>query len=189
MMKKASDEEEARALALEAKREERWKKTEALLSKPTPKPEKQAPPPKLTVPDLIPPGGEPPSSQQTGDTPTPGKGSSSAPQGLVSKQQGYQLLVDQGMDHNNATIGAAIMMGESSGKPGALNDNGEYSLGLWQHNRDTGEDRRSFYGISDWSELSDPVTNARATYRLWKRAGGQWTDWGAYTNGSYKKYL
>lgn len=107
----------------------------------------------------------------------------------VSQAQMKQLLLDQGMDDHNATIGAAVGMGESSGRSGVLNSKGEHSLGLWQHNRDTGEDRRSLYGISDWSELSDPVTNARATYRLWKRAGGTWGDWGAYTNGSYKKFL
>ena len=101
-----------------------------------------------------------------------------------------KLLIDQGMDEANATIGAAVGMGESNGRTGVLNpdtDN-EYSLGLWQHNRDTDEDRHDFYGIKDWSELKDPVINARATYRLWKRQGG-WTPWGAYTNGSYKKFL
>ena len=106
----------------------------------------------------------------------------------ITQQQGTQLLIDQGMDPENARIGGAIMMAESHGDPGALNPDGEYSLGLWQHNRDTGEDRHSFYGIQDWSELSDPETNARATYKLWKRQGG-WTPWGAYTNGSYTKFL
>ena len=108
-----------------------------------------------------------------------------------TQPQMKQLLIDQGMDETNATIGAAVGMGESSGQSWRLNPNTdhEYSLGLWQHNRDTGEDRRDFYGIKDWSELADPVTNARATYRLWKRAGGTWRDWGAYTNGSYKKFL
>lgn len=126
-----------------------------------------------------------------------GKGSSSAPQGLVSQQQGYQLLVDQGMDHENATIGAAVMMAESGGEPGIRSKpelekrTGEMSLGLWQHNKNTGEDRHAFYGITDWSELKDPKTNARATYRLWKRAGKKWTDWGAYDNGKgpYLDYL
>ncbi len=113
----------------------------------------------------------------------------SSSQGLVSQSQMQKLLIDQGMDPENARIGAAVGMGESSGRPGVLNSNNEYSLGLWQHNRDTGEDRHDFYGIKDWSELEDPVTNARATYRLWKRAGGSWRDWGAYTNGSYKKFL
>ena len=115
---------------------------------------------------------------------------SSAKGQTFTQSQMKQLLIDQGMDDNNATIGAAVGMGESSGESWRLNPNTdhEYSLGLWQHNRDTGEDRHSFYGIKDWSELEDPVTNARATYRLWKRQGG-WTPWGAYTNGSYKKYL
>jgi len=105
-----------------------------------------------------------------------------------TQSQMKQLLIDQGMDDHNATIGAAVGMGESHGRSKVLNDNNEHSLGLWQHNDDTGEDRRGFYGIKDWSELKDPVTNARATYRLWKRQGG-WTPWGAYTNGSYKKFL
>lgn len=113
--------------------------------------------------------------------------SSSGP--TFTQSQMKQLLLDQGMDEHNATIGAAVGMGESTGRSGVLNSNNEYSLGLWQHNRDTGEDRHSFYGIKDWSELKDPATNARATYRLWKRAGNSWGDWGAYTNGSYKKFL
>ena len=127
-----------------------------------------------------------PTTSSSSTTPT-----SSAPisSTTLSQPQMKQLLLDQGMDDHNATIGAAVGMGESSGRSGVLNSKGEHSLGLWQHNRDTGEDRRSLYGISDWSELSDPVTNARATYRLWKRAGGTWGDWGAYTNGSYKQFL
>jgi len=107
-----------------------------------------------------------------------------------TQSQMKQLLIDQGMDDYNATIGAAVGMGESTGRSWVLNPDtaNEHSLGLWQHNDDTGEDRRGFYGIKDWSELKDPVINARATYRLWKRQGG-WTPWGAYTNGSYKKFL
>lgn len=109
--------------------------------------------------------------------------------GMISQAQAKQLLLNQGMDENNATIGAAVMMGESRGNPNALNDKGEYSLGLWQHNRDTGEDRRKFYGIQDWNELRNPEINARATYRLWERAGKTWRDWSAYTNGSYQQFL
>ena len=152
------------------------------------------PPPTMTMPNLENPDGSvstPPASNTSGGSnTTPASGSSLklTPGKPVSQQQGYQLLIDQGMDPENARIGAAVMMAESRGKPKALNNRGEYSLGLWQHNNDTGEDRRAFYGISDWSELEDPVTNARATYRLWKRQGG-WTPWGAYTNGSYKNFL
>lgn len=135
-----------------------------------------------------------PSSSSSSGTPSSSTQSqpvSSAKGQTFTQSQMKQLLIDQGMDDHNATIGAAVGMGESSGQSWRLNPNTdhEYSLGLWQHNRDTGEDRHAFYGIKDWSELKDPVTNARATYRLWKRAGGSWGDWGAYTNGSYKKFL
>ena len=114
--------------------------------------------------------------------------------GSLTQAQGTQLLIDQGMDPDNARIGGAVMMAESSGNPGARSHpdlearTGEMSVGLWQHNKNTGEDRHGFYGIQDWSELKNPETNARATYRLWERRGG-WGDWGAYTNGSYKKFL
>lgn len=131
------------------------------------------------------------SSSGTPSSSTQSQPVSSAKGQTFTQSQMKQLLIDQGMDDHNATIGAAVGMGESSGQSWRLNPNTdhEYSLGLWQHNRDTGEDRHAFYGIKDWSELKDPVTNARATYRLWKRAGGSWGDWGAYTNGSYKKFL
>jgi uncharacterized ferredoxin-like protein len=114
--------------------------------------------------------------------------------GKLTQAQGTQLLIDQGMDPENARIGGAVMMAESGGNPGARSHpdlearTGEMSVGLWQHNKNTGEDRHGFYGIQDWSELNTPETNARATYRLWDRRGG-WGDWGAYTNGSYKKFL
>lgn len=124
---------------------------------------------------------------RTGDTATPTGG-------FITQDQGYQLLIDQGMDPDNARIGAAVMMAESGGDPNVRSHpdlearTGEHSLGLWQHNKNTGEDRHQFYGIQDWTDLKDPQTNARATFRLWQRRGG-WGDWGAYTDGSYKKYL
>ena len=122
---------------------------------------------------------------RTADTPTGAR---------VSQSQMKQLLMDQGMDEANATIGAAIGMAESGGDPGIRSHpdlearTGEMSLGLWQHNANTGEDRHQFYGISNWNDLKDPVTNARATYRLWQRRKG-WEDWGAYTDGAYTRYL
>ena len=131
-----------------------------------------------------------PSTPGTPSTPTGSQSIEDYPRQSFTQPQLKQLLMDQGMPDADAIIGAAVGMGESHGESWRLNPNTdhEYSLGLWQHNRDTGEDRRDFYGIKNWSELADPVTNARATYRLWKRRGG-WDDWGAYTNGSYKKFL
>jgi len=122
---------------------------------------------------------------RTADTPTGAR---------VSQTQMKQLLMSQGMDEKNATIGAAIGMAESGGDPGIRSHpdlearTGERSLGLWQHNANTGEDRHAFYGIKDWNDLKDPQTNARATYRLWQRRGS-WDDWGAYTDGAYRQYL
>ena len=139
-------------------------------------------------------GSEPTNSGSTpAPSPSPSPSSSGTslqlkPGGRVTQQQGVQLLIDAGMSPENARIGGAIMMAESAGDPGALNPNGEHSVGLWQHNRDTGEDRRGFYGIQNWDELRDPKTNARATVKLFNRRGG-WEDWGAYTNGSYTQFL
>jgi len=190
VMKQGMDRQEERDA--ERDRESKAWQEEMLtaMSRPTEKPPEYPKPPVLELPDLERPG----TGASTGAGSSGGGGSNSGASTYNGKRttvsQSYmkQLLIDQGMDDHNATIGAAIGMGESSGDTGALNPNNEHSVGLWQHNRDTGEDRHAFYGISDWSELNDPVVNARATYRLWKRQGG-WTPWGAYTNGSYKKYL
>ena len=198
MIKQGNDASDKRAAELETARAQRHEEIMTQLNKPGDPPPTLPPPPVYEVPTLLKPGdpipGIPSPGKPEGGSTPPSPGASTPPstpaQGrILSQQEGYQLLIDQGMDPANARIGAAVMMGESFGKSGALNSNGEYSLGLWQHNRDTGEDRRAFYGIKDWSELADPVTNARATYRLWERAGKKWTDWGAFTNGSYQDYL
>lgn len=153
-----------------------------------------------TKPSFIPIGqGTPESAAKTGQPGSYSDGiprTSSAPAGSTSLTQPQlkQLLLDQGMDDYNATIGAAVGMAESGGNPGIRSHpdlearTGEMSLGLWQHNKNTGEDRHAFYSINDWNDLKDPVTNARATYRLWKRRGS-WDDWGAYTDGAYRQYL
>ena len=164
-----------------------------------PEPELPEPPPQMEKPQL--------EDYETSDTKggsgtplTPEQRSVSdsgtaKPGQVITQAQGKQLLMDQGMDEQNATIGAAVMMAESRGKSDARShpdleaSTGEMSIGLWQHNKNTGEDRHAFYGIKNWDELKDPQTNARATYRLWKRAGGKWTDWGAYTDGGYKDFL
>ena len=174
----------------DAAEERRHQEKMALLDKDTSVDVEEVPEP-VAAPEPVAPGSsisddspETPESPDSSGSPTTPKISG----GRVTQQQGYKLLRAQGMDHENATIGAAVMMAESKGITKALNPNGEHSVGLWQHNRDTGEDRHKFYGITDWSQLEDPETNARATYRLWKRQGG-WEPWGAFTNGSYKQFL
>ena len=185
VLKKFSDEAAERDAERDAKYDDFLEKTKQMYDRERPELLQLPDPPKRAIPNLK----DPRSSTNTGGgTNTSVPKQTSGPGRVVSQQEGVQLLIDQGMDPENARIGGAVMMAESRGRTKALNNRGEYSLGLWQHNNDTGEDRRAFYGISDWSELEDPVTNARATYRLWKRQGG-WTPWGAYTNGSYKNFL
>jgi hypothetical protein len=81
-------------------------------------------------------------------------------------------------------------MAESSGRQDAYNGRGpDNSYGLWQINMyDTlGPARRAQYGLRSNSELFDPATNARAAIDILKGSGP--TAWGAYTNGSYQKFL
>ena len=90
-----------------------------------------------------------------------------------------QLWIDAGGDPAAADIAAAIAMGESSGNPKAFNgvDPAGGSRGLWQIN-----------GV--WGELSsfDPSVNVRAAIQI-SANGKNWRPWGAFTNGSYLKYL
>lgn len=77
---------------------------------------------------------------------------------------------------------AAIGMGESGGDPNARNPNlaRENSIGLWQVNR---------YAWPQYPEASlrDPIYNAQAALAIYHKQG--FRAWGAYTNGSYKRYL
>lgn len=64
------------------------------------------------------------------------------------------------------------------------------SYGIWQINMlgALGPARRAQYGIQANSDLFDPVTNAKAA---WKISGGgtNFSPWSTYTNGAYKKHL
>ena len=77
---------------------------------------------------------------------------------------------------------AAVVMAESSGYVGALNSTArEYSVGLAQINL------RAHTDITE-AQARDPLTNLRYALRLYRQAGG-FSPWGAYTNGSYRRYL
>lgn len=86
----------------------------------------------------------------------------------------------------------AISQAESSGNKNAHNTNattGDNSYGLWQINMlgDMGPKRRSALGITSNDQLYDPYVNARAAKMIYDQQGLQ--AWGAYTNGSYRKFL
>ena len=86
----------------------------------------------------------------------------------------------------------AVVMAESGGNPYAHNPNrstGDNSFGLGQINMidSLGPERRRQYGISRNEDLFDPATNFRAMKNVFDSQGI--TAWGAYTNGSYKKFM
>jgi hypothetical protein len=39
------------------------------------------------------------------------------------------------------------------------------------------------------NESTTPEQNMAMAYKIYKDWGNSWQPWGAYTNGSYKKYL
>ena len=77
-------------------------------------------------------------------------------------------------------LATAIAFAESGGLPGAIaRTSREYSVGLWQINTKVHP-----YTVAD---MKDPIKNAAAAFKI-SRGGTNWNPWGAYTNGSYKKF-
>lgn len=88
-------------------------------------------------------------------------------------------------------IAIAVAMAESSGNPLAHNTRGaDDSYGLWQINMRgaLGPQRRAAYGLVSNNDLYEPMTNARIAFSL-SNGGSNWMPWGAFTNGSYRRYL
>ncbi len=88
-----------------------------------------------------------------------------------------ELWVKAGGDPSKARVAAAVAMAESGGRTHALNtaDPSGGSRGLWQIN---GIHKDSTY---------DALGNAKAAVRI-SSNGKNFKPWGAYTNGSYKKF-
>ena len=92
--------------------------------------------------------------------------------------QGF--LRQAGWPEDKVPIMAAIGMAESSGYAGAANLCGEHSIGIWQINRNA---HRQY----SEAELKDPLRNAQAALVVYRAQGLR--AWGAYTNGSYRRFL
>jgi len=95
----------------------------------------------------------------------------------------------KGVAHRTAW---AIANRESGRRPGAYNGNlgtGDNSYGLFQINMlgSLGPSRRAAYGISSNAALFDPLTNAKAAFKL-SRGGRDFGAWGigpnAYRSGA-----
>lgn len=100
------------------------------------------------------------------------------------------LAQQAGFSADEASTAAAIAMAESGGNPKAHNSTPpDNSYGLWQINMlgDMGPSRRKWFGLKSNEELFDPVTNAKAAYKIYKASG--WKAWTTYTSGKYKAYV
>lgn len=110
----------------------------------------------------------------------------------LSTQQIAQGLRDAGFPEQVIPTMTAVTMAESGGNPYAHNPNagtGDNSYGLLQINMlgGMGPERRQWFGLNSDDQLFDPSTNFRAAKKIYDSQGIG--AWGAYTNGSYKKYL
>lgn len=102
------------------------------------------------------------------------------------------LASKYGLDREKAITMGAIMMAESGGRPGEVNNNprtGDLSYGLFQINMigSLGPARMKQYGLSSYDDLKNPSRNIDVAVKILNTSG--FTPWGAYTNGSYKQYL
>lgn len=107
-----------------------------------------------------------------------------------------ELALSVGFNEKNASIAAAVAMGESGGdssndtiKSGLYARTGETSYGLWQINMTgaLGPERIKQLGLSSYKDLYDPVANARAAFKI--SGGSNWNPWTVYTKGKYLPYL
>ena len=110
----------------------------------------------------------------------------------LSTQQIAAGLRQAGFPEQVIPTMTAVTMAESGGNPYAHNPNagtGDNSYGLLQINMlgGMGPERRKAFGLSSDDQLFDPATNFRAAKQIYDQQGIG--AWGAYTNGSYKKYL
>jgi len=111
-----------------------------------------------------------------------GKGQTRA--GWLSMSELESLAADAGFPDPH--LAAAVAMAESGGNPEAVGVGPkERSIGLWQINILVHKPPM----VSDEAGLKVPKLNAYAARAIYAKAGNTWKPWGAYTNGSYKKYL
>lgn len=89
-----------------------------------------------------------------------------------------------GFPQNQLNVAVAVALAESGGNENAThrNTDGSTDYGLWQINSVHTNDLK----LGNWRS---PTDNAKMAKRIFDRAGGKWTDWSAYNNGSYKQYI
>ena len=112
--------------------------------------------------------------------------------GTLNQEQIARAARAAGFPEDKVATMTAIAMAESSGRSDVINDNantGDLSFGLWQINMigDMGPERRKLFGIKSNEELLDPITNARAAYKIYELQG--YGAWSVYKSGKYRDYM
>lgn len=102
----------------------------------------------------------------------------------LSAGQLAQIAREGGFPESAVPMAVAIALAESSGNTLAHNTNsltGDDSYGLWQINMrgSMGPSRRASFGISSNEDLFEPITNARAAYKV-SKGGTNWAPWSTY---------
>jgi hypothetical protein len=87
-----------------------------------------------------------------------------------------------------ATI-VAIALGESHGNRTALNNRGEFSVGLWQINVNGYlKSRLTQWGFSSWQDLWIPDNAAKAAYSI-SNGGKRFGAWSIYKHNAHLKFM
>ena len=112
--------------------------------------------------------------------------------GTLNQEEIARAARAAGFPEDKVATMTAIAMAESSGDSAALNNNpntGDLSYGLWQINMlgDMGPERRKLFGIKSNEELFDPLTNAKAAYKIYELQG--YGAWSVYKSGKYRDYM
>jgi hypothetical protein len=125
----------------------------------------------------------------TNQPPTaPYSGYSDRTRTTLSDQQIAQAAYNAGFRGTALSTAVAIALAESHGNTTALNDHGEFSVGMFQINVNGYLGSRLHqWGFSSWQDLWDPNKNAQAAYKI--SGGGQhFGAWSTYKHGTYLKY-
>ena len=102
------------------------------------------------------------------------------------------MLVQRGLKRQDAITMAAVMMAESTGDAGVVNNKphlGALAYGLFQINMygTLGPDRMKRYGLKSYNDLKNPTKNTDIAVQMFKNEG--YGPWEAYTRGMHTKYM
>ena len=98
----------------------------------------------------------------------------------------YYDIVAKYWSGDEIKVALAVMRAESGCNPNAVGENKNSSGVVWSKDLGLFQINDYYHDTTNWT---DPETNIAKAHEIYKRAGGKWTPWCAYINGSYMKYL